>query len=102
MMVMPSKIEGLPGVILEALSCRIPVIASNVGGIPEVITDGVNGFCIEDFDITKYVDCMERLIADNDLADQFKKVGYNLIQQKYLLPQIAMRFLDVYESIRLR
>lgn len=97
-LLMPSLIEGLPGVILEALSCGVPVIASGAGGIQEIIDDGRTGFCIHDFDVDQYVRRMEEILQPEvraALADN----GRKLIDGEYLLPAIAERFRVAYENI---
>ncbi|UII23879.1 glycosyltransferase [Fulvivirga ligni] len=97
-MVMPSKIEGLPGVILEAMSCKIPVIASNVGGIPEVIINGETGFVIEGFEVDKY------LYAVNEL-DQLNIYQYiqanqrKAIEAEFLMKTVSCGFEDVYQKV---
>ena len=98
-MVMPSKIEGMPGVILEALSCGIPVIASNVGGIPEVVIDGVNGYIIEDFNHDNYINHIEKLAYNSELYSKFSNNGKHIIQDKYLLSNVAKNFERIYESV---
>jgi glycosyltransferase involved in cell wall biosynthesis len=67
--VVPSRIEGIPIILLEALSFGIPVIAAGVGGIPSIITDGFNGFVCAREDVQTFVEKIRRLHADRGLRD---------------------------------
>jgi L-malate glycosyltransferase len=98
-MLMPSRVEGLPGVILEALSCEVPVIAACVGGVGEVITNGVTGFCLTEESIEKYVRYAEDIISDNELRSSIVRNGKALVREKFLMPQVASQFLNVYHHI---
>jgi L-malate glycosyltransferase len=95
-LIMPSKIEGLPAVILEALSCQVPVIASNVGGIPEVIINGVNGYCLSNMNIDEYLYCMDKLSKDSGLRSKFVVAGIETIRRQYLMSDVANRFHQTY------
>lgn len=97
--IMTSRIEGLPGVVLESLSCGIPVIASAVGGIPEIIVHGVNGFCLEKEETSSYVSCMRILVTDQNVKQRFIKNGKNLIDEILLMPQIAKKFVANYKIV---
>ncbi|WNB16865.1 glycosyltransferase family 4 protein [Marivirga arenosa] len=98
-MVMPSKIEGLPGVILEALSCGVPVIASNVGGIPEVVHNEQNGYVIEEFDKPSYISKIKKVLNDQKLTEKMSQNARKLIQEEFLMPKIAKRFESIYKEI---
>lgn len=97
--VMTSYIEGLPGVILEALSCGIPVITPAVGGIPEVIKDGVNGFCLKGHSSETYIERMEVLDRDADKRNNFISAGRNLVYGEYGIVEISKKFKACYETV---
>ena len=69
----PSTVsEGLPMVALEAMHLGVPVIGSNVGGIPEIVREGVNGFLFPPRDALALADCVQRLADDRGLLAQLK------------------------------
>lgn len=98
-MVMPSMIEGLPGVILEALSCGKPVIASSVGGIPEVVHNGLNGYVIEEFDTSAYQSRIREVLNDQNLREEMGRNAQKLIDREFLMPKISRHFQSIYKDI---
>lgn len=98
-MVMPSKIEGLPGVILESMACGTPVVASDVGGIPEVVKNDETGFVINEQSIEVYLDKIQKLFEDKTAYQLFSNNGVALIKSKFLLPSLANRFESIYDQI---
>ncbi len=65
LLVLPSEMEGTPMVLLEALACGTPVVATEVGGIPDIIRNYVNGFAIVDPDPAKLADVIRRITSLN-------------------------------------
>ena len=82
--VVPSRWQEPLGLInLEANACSKPIVATRVGGIPEVVEDGVNGYLVETGDISALVDKVSRLIANPLLRRQLGNAGRNLVEQNY-------------------
>ncbi|MCK4626504.1 MAG: glycosyltransferase family 4 protein [Phycisphaerae bacterium] len=99
-MVLPSYAEGLPMAILEAMACGLLIISTNVGAIPEVITDGVEGFLIEPGDIEALADRLVRVGQDSQLRKRMGQAGKELVRQQYSLDIMINRLLDVYRDVQ--
>src|SRR6185369_7969551 len=77
--VLASENETFGQVLIEAMACGVPVIASNVGGIPEIISDSYNGYLIPSEDSSILAQKIEVLLNDNDIREQFIKRSYKII-----------------------
>ena len=102
----PSVYEPLGIVNLEAMACRTAVVASRVGGIPEVVADGETGLLV-DYDETDPAGLEEglaaavnRLVADPDLAERFGRAGRDRAVAEFAWSSVARATVDIYESLR--
>jgi glycosyltransferase involved in cell wall biosynthesis len=84
--------EGQPRVILEAFSAGVPVIASRIGGLTELVEDGANGLLVEPDDVAGWRDAMERLMNDDE-AVRLGRGAYETWRQRFT-PEIALRHLE--------
>jgi glycosyltransferase involved in cell wall biosynthesis len=99
-LVMPSKIEGLPAVILEAMYCRVPVVAFGVGGIGEVLKSGNTGWCVRPGDQKGFVEAVEEVLEiDEGRKKLILDAAAELITSDYSLSVIASRFERFYRQI---
>lgn len=94
--VLPSENETFGQVFTEAMACGTPVIGTKVGGIPEVIRDGHNGFLVSPNDPTSLSQRMEKLLCDEDLCDRFVKQARADVEEKF---KAEKQFNSLYESI---
>jgi len=69
----PSRLEGVPIALLEAMACGKPVVATRVGGIPEIIEDGVNGFLVDPDDSDALASKVISLLSDRNKAQEISK-----------------------------
>ena len=97
-LILPSYNEGLPMVILEAMSAKVPVISTYVGGIPEVIKHGENGFLFKPGNIKDIELMMEKIQSESILSD-FSEKSYKLYKNKYtpdaIIPKIKQIYMEV-------
>lgn len=96
-LILCSEMEGLPIVILEAMSMGVPCIATNVGGIPELIDNGVNGFLVNYNSqmINNFVDKIERLYNDKDLRNLMSVNARNKIVKEFSI----LNMINAYENV---
>ncbi len=99
--VLPSCTEGLPNVVLEAFAARVPVVATAVGGTPEAVEDGVNGYLVPPGDAGPLADRIARLVSDpaarqamgdagrRRVAKEFSFAGQAEAYRKLLAPLVS-------------
>ncbi|MEO6587790.1 MAG: N-acetyl-alpha-D-glucosaminyl L-malate synthase BshA [Pyrinomonadaceae bacterium] len=96
---LPSELESFGLAALEAQSCEVPVIATRVGGIPEVVTDGESGFLSDVGDTDKMSDDVMTLLNDEDLRTKFGKRGRELSVSRYDANKIIPQYIAFYEKV---
>jgi len=81
--VLPSLTEGLPNVLLEAASCRVPIVATRVGGVPEIISDGESGLLVEPGDVVQLSRAMEQYVINREFGNRLAQAAYHVIENKF-------------------
>jgi glycosyltransferase involved in cell wall biosynthesis len=98
-LVLPSIIEGLPSVILEAFQCRIPVVAYAVGGVSEIVLPGETGWLIGANDEQAFVSAMVEILEHPINTANSSECAYELVTKQYGLEEVAKRFSVLYSEI---
>lgn len=97
-LILPSKKEGLPYALLEAGRAKVPVIASNVGGIPEVITHGKNGLLIDPNDVASVIVSLEYLLENPKLKERYGNALAETVHTRFSLPNMIARTVSLYAT----
>lgn len=96
---LPSLKEGLPNAVLEALSSGLPVVASRVGGVPELIRDGETGLLVEPGDVPALAKAMGRIEQDPEGSAQMGLRGRELVREKFGFERQCRLWSAVYEEV---
>lgn len=91
--------EGLGVVFLEANACKTPVIGSRVGGIPDVIVDGENGFLVEQKNSLDLADKIYDLSGDVSLRNRMGKNGRRIVKDNFNWDKIAKKIIGIYDLL---
>lgn len=95
---MPSLTEGLPIALLEAMRAAVPIVASKVGGIPNVLDYGRAGVLVEAKDVASLVTALQGLLNGSQGEDLVRN-SQQRVAEKYSSQSMAMKYQDVYRSI---
>ena len=98
-LLLPSEQESFGLAALEAMACEVPVIASRVGGIPEVVTDGETGFLSEVGDVAKMAEDATRLVADEKLRKEMGARARASAISRYSTEIVIPQYIDFYEQV---
>ena len=96
--VLSSETESAPLTLLEAMSCGLPVVSTRVGGIPEIVNDGFNGFLVD----PKYPEAIaEKIIQlnDPDLRTRMGRNARETVIDNYTASIVLQSYLDVYKEV---
>jgi glycosyltransferase involved in cell wall biosynthesis len=98
-LLMTSQSEGIPQVIFESFYHKIPVISTDVGGIPEIIEDGVNGLLTPKHSPKLLSDKITFLHDNTKLTNQFTTISYNKLMDEFLASTMAQKMLEEYKKV---
>lgn len=98
MLVLPSFAEGVPVVLMEAMASRIPVVASRVAGVPELVEDGVSGHLVPPGDVATLADRIAALMADPEAARVMGLAGRAKVEAEFDLAKEAAWLLRLFRG----
>jgi sugar transferase (PEP-CTERM/EpsH1 system associated) len=96
---LPSLAEGTPVSMLEAMACGLPVVASRVGGIPEVIDDGVQGFLVPVGDAEALAEALARYATDPDLRARHGRGGRARVEERFSMRAMLAAYDELYAGL---
>ena len=96
---LPSLDEGFGFAALEAMAAGLPVVATNVGGLPELVVDGQTGWLVPARDPASLADCLRRLIADAEKREAMGAAGRQRAQRDFPLSRMVEQIVAVYDGV---
>ncbi len=98
-MALPSLTEGLPITLLEAMKNRVPIIATNVGGIPHVIENGIGGLLVLPKDVNALIENIKSIYENKLLRDTMTSNSYQVFLEYYTSEIMASKYHNVYKKV---
>lgn len=96
--VLPSVKEGFPWVILEAMAAEIPVIATKVGALPEIIENNKTGILIESRNAEELAKAIKNLISNEGLRKKLSEEAIKIVEEKFNLEKMITKFEELFEK----
>jgi N-acetyl-alpha-D-glucosaminyl L-malate synthase BshA len=99
LMVMPSELESFGLAALEAMACKVPSIATRVGGVPELIDDGVTGLLYPVGNVEDMAEGAVRLLKDRDRLEAMRDAGRKTAQKRFCSSLVVPHYVRYYEQV---
>jgi glycosyltransferase involved in cell wall biosynthesis len=96
---LPSRHEGLPISLLEAMQAGLPCVATRVGGIPGLVEDGADALLVEPADPDGLAEALARVLSDGELAAELGQRGQALVRRRYDVGAAAASYADLYDEL---
>jgi len=98
-LIIPSRMESIPQVIKEAFYLKIPIIATNVGGIPELITHEETGILVPPNNPKKLKEAITKLLANKELAEKISNNGFDFVMNNFTWEVLLPKYIKFYEEL---
>jgi glycosyltransferase involved in cell wall biosynthesis len=96
---LPSYTEGLPVIALEALAARVPVVATSVGGVPEVVEDGISGFLVPPGDAAALALRFAEVLSDENMRVAMGRRGRLRVEEQFTFPAQSVQYQRLFEEL---
>ena len=100
--VLPSFFEGMGRVLLEAMAMEKPVVASRVGGIPDLLEHGINGLLVRPGNVEELTEALKKILTDKRLAESMGKQGRKRIKEQFSADVMAQSIQKLYRELLTR
>ena len=97
--VLSSRTEGLPVTLLEAMQAKVPIVATRVGGVPDVLNDGEAGALVEAGNSEALAKVLEALAKDQGHPSRLAEKAYERVKECYSSERMAQEYLEIYRTV---
>ena len=97
--VVPSRIESLPTTVKEAFYLHVPVVGTNVGGIPELITNEVTGLLVPPNDPTKLGNAINQLLENKEFSQKLANIAFDFVIKNMTWDVVLPKYIKFYEKV---
>lgn len=94
-----SRWEGMPIAVMEAMSMRIPVVAPSVGGIPEIVDDGVSGILVKNRDPRQFAEAIRLVTTNTGFRQRVIEAAYRDVKERFHHAGTARKYLEIYYGL---
>jgi len=93
----PSYYEGMPMAVLEAMASGLPVVASRVGGLPDLLEDGVNGYLVDPGCPEQLATAIQKILNNDLLLSSMQKQAARIAAERFDIEQLVTKLVEIYE-----